>query len=33
MSLANLIDTTLNIIVFAFIGVLIWLYARDEGGA
>jgi hypothetical protein len=26
----NIIDTVLNIIVFVFIGVLIWLYLRDE---
>lgn len=31
MSWANLIDTVLNVIVFAFIGALIWLYVRDEG--
>ena len=23
-------DTVLNIVVFAFIGALIWLYLRDE---
>ena len=27
----NIIDTVLNVIVFAFIGALIWLYLRDEG--
>lgn len=32
MTWANLIDTILNVIVFAFIGLLIWLYVRDEGG-
>jgi hypothetical protein len=30
MSWENVIDTVLNIIVFAFIGVLFWLYFRDE---
>jgi hypothetical protein len=30
MIVGNLIDTTLNVIVFAFIGVLVWLYLRDE---
>jgi len=30
MTWANAIDTLLNIGVFAFIGVLIWLYLRDE---
>ena len=33
MSWANLIDTLLNIVVFAFIGLLIWLYVRDEDEA
>ena len=28
MDWANVVDTTLNVIVFAFIGVLIWLYTR-----
>ncbi len=27
----NIVDTVLNVIVFAFIGALIWLYVRDEG--
>ncbi|TCW37001.1 hypothetical protein EDC29_103198 [Marichromatium gracile] len=27
----NLLDTLLNLVVFAFIGVLVWLYVRDEG--
>ena len=26
----NIVDTTLNLVVFAFIGVLIWLYLRNE---
>ena len=30
MPLNNLIDTLLNIGVFAFIGVLIWLYFKKE---
>jgi hypothetical protein len=30
MIVGSLIDTTLNVIVFAFIGVLVWLYLRDE---
>jgi hypothetical protein len=29
----NIVDTVLNIIVFAFVGVLIWLYLRDEDSA
>lgn len=29
----NIVDTVLNVIVFAFIGALIWLYLRDEGDA
>ena len=33
MSPDELTDTVLNIIVFAFIGVLIWLYLRDDGDA
>ena len=36
MSWENLIDTLLNVIVFVFIGVLIWLYFKKEstgGGA
>lgn len=28
-----LTDTFLNVTVFAFIAVLIWLYLRDEGDA
>jgi hypothetical protein len=28
MSAANIIDTLLNISVFAFIGVLFWLYQK-----
>ena len=31
MTLANLVDTLLNLVTFAFIGVLVWLYLRDEG--
>lgn len=27
----NIVDTVLNVIVFAFIGALVWLYLRDEG--
>ena len=30
MSLENVIDTLLNIWVFAFIGILIWLYLKKE---
>jgi hypothetical protein len=30
MSLKNVIDTLLNIWVFAFIGVLIWLYFKKD---
>jgi hypothetical protein len=29
----NIVDTVLNVVVFAFIGALIWLYLRDEGDA
>lgn len=29
----NVVDTVLNVIVFAFIGALIWLYLRDEDSA
>jgi len=29
----NVVDTALNVIVFAFIGALIWLYLRDEDSA
>ncbi len=32
MSVPHLVDTILNVIVFAFIGVLIWLYLRREEG-
>ncbi len=32
MPVLNLVDTILNVIVFAFIGVLIWLYLRREEG-
>jgi hypothetical protein len=28
----NLIDTLLNISVFVFIGILVWLYLRKEPG-
>lgn len=30
MTLKNLIDTLLNVWVFAFIGILIWLYFKRE---
>ncbi|MBW2435436.1 MAG: hypothetical protein JRF36_17645 [Deltaproteobacteria bacterium] len=30
MTIENLIDTLLNVWVFAFIGVLIWLYFKKE---
>jgi hypothetical protein len=30
MIVGSLIDTTLNVMVFAFIGALVWLYLRDE---
>ena len=30
MTLDNVIDTLLNLWVFAFIGILIWLYFRKE---
>ena len=33
MTWGNIVDTVLNIIVFAFVGVLIWLYLRDEDSA
>ncbi len=26
----NLVDTLLNIMVFIFIGVLVWLYCKEE---
>ena len=30
MSLENFIDTVLNVWVFAFIGILVWLYFKRE---
>jgi hypothetical protein len=30
MQIDNVVDTILNIIVFSFIGVLIWLYLKDD---
>ena len=30
MALSHLVDVILNVIVFAFIGVMIWLYLRRE---
>jgi len=30
MSLGNVIDTLLNVWVFAFIGILIWLYFKKD---
>jgi hypothetical protein len=30
MSLENVIDTLLNVWVFAFIGILIWLYLKKD---
>ena len=30
MTLENIIDTLLNVWVFAFIGILIWLYFKKE---
>jgi hypothetical protein len=33
MTVENIVDTVLNLIVFVFIGILIWLYLRDEDGA
>ena len=30
MSLLNIIDTLLNLWVFAFIGILIWLYFKKD---
>jgi hypothetical protein len=30
MSLENVIDTLLNLGVFAFIGILVWLYFKKE---
>ncbi len=32
MSLAALIDTFLNVVVFAFLGLLIWLYVKPMAG-
>jgi hypothetical protein len=33
MSLKNFIDTILNVWVFAFIGILVWLYFKKESEA
>lgn len=33
MSLENFIDTLLNLWVFAFIGIMIWLYFKKESDA
>jgi len=33
MSLENFIDTLLNLWVFVFIGILIWLYFKKESDA
>ena len=30
MTLKNVIDTLLNVWVFAFIGILVWLYFKSE---
>ena len=30
MTLDNIIDTLLNLWVFAFIGILVWLYFKKE---
>ncbi len=30
MDLSNVIDTLLNVGVFAFIGILVWLYFKKE---
>jgi hypothetical protein len=30
MALENLIDTLLNLWVFAFMGILVWLYFKKE---
>jgi hypothetical protein len=30
MTIDNLIDTLLNVMVFAFIGLMVWLYFKDE---
>ena len=32
MDMAGIVDTALNMSVFAFVGLLIWLYLRDEDG-
>ncbi len=32
MQIDNTIDTILNISVFCFIGILIWLYCKDDSG-
>ena len=31
MNWENVIDTVLNVMVFVFIGVLIWLYLKQDG--
>ena len=33
MTIENLIDTLLNVWVFAFIGILVWLYFKKESDA
>jgi hypothetical protein len=33
MTWENIVDTALNVVVFAFIGALIWLYLRNEDKA
>ncbi|MEA1946027.1 MAG: hypothetical protein U9N83_01850 [Thermodesulfobacteriota bacterium] len=33
MALANFIDTLLNLWVFVFIGILVWLYFKKEPDA
>ncbi len=33
MALKNFIDTLLNLWVFAFIGIMIWLYFKKESDA
>ena len=30
MTIDNLVDTLLNVMVFAFIGLMVWLYFKDE---
>ena len=32
MDMTGILDTALNMSVFAFIGLLIWLYLRNEDG-